>query len=218
MQIDSIQDASEQEIPLFPLNVVLFPGGILPLHIFEPRYQLMTESCLDNESVFGVVLIKEGEEVGDAAKPHLVGTAAKIIEVNRFEDGRMNLLTAGQYRFEITALQHEQPYLVGRVSVPRLAKTENDEEMHRIVSESGELYQSYESLMDKLIFAWNAPETIPTLPHHLAYQIGTRLQIPLDEKQQLLETFPIDELLKQEIALLKREIRILKFRLSARNN
>ena len=218
MQIDSIQDASEQEIPLFPLNVVLFPGGILPLHIFEPRYQLMTQSCLDNESIFGVVLIKEGEEVGESAKPHLVGTAAKIIEVNRLEDGRMNLLTAGQYRFEITALQHKQPYLVGRVSVPRLAKTENDEEMHPIVAEAGELYQSYESLMDKLIFGWTAPETIPALPHHLAYQIGTRLQIPLDEKQQLLETFPIDQLLQREIVLLKREIRILKSRLSARNN
>ena len=218
MQNDSIQDTSEQKIPLFPLNVVLFPGGILPLHIFEPRYQLMIQSCLDNESVFGVVLIKEGEEVGDTAKPHKVGTAAKIIEVDRFEDGRMNLLTAGQYRFEITALQHEQPYLVGHIRVPPMTETENDEAIKPIVAEAGELYQNYEAMMDKLIFTWTAPESVPTRPHHLAYQIGTRLQIPLDEKQELLETFRIDELLQQEISLLEREARILKFRLSARNN
>lgn len=218
MQNDSIQDTSEQKIPLFPLNVVLFPGGILPLHIFEPRYQLMIQSCLDNESVFGVVLIKEGGESRDTVKPYMVGTAAKIIEVDRFEDGRMNLLTAGQYRFEITALQHEQPYLVGRIRVLPMTQTENDEAIQPIAAEARELYQNYESMMDELIFTWTAPETVPARPHHLAYRIGTRLQIPLDQKQELLETFPIDELLEQEISLLTREIRILKFRLSARNN
>ena len=70
MQTDLTQKLSEDEIPLFPLHVVLFPGSILPLHIFEKRYRLMTQFCLDNDLPFGVVLIKKGREVGEHPHPH----------------------------------------------------------------------------------------------------------------------------------------------------
>ena len=77
------------ELPLFPLNVVLFPGMSLPLHIFEERYKAMIGACSEHDTPFGVLLIKEGQEVGDPAEPFQVGTTARITEVQQLEDGRM---------------------------------------------------------------------------------------------------------------------------------
>lgn len=218
MNIDSIEVPSEQELPLFPLRVVLFPGGILPLHIFEERYQLMIQLCLENELPFGVVLIKEGKETGEPAEPHLVGTAAQILEVDRLDGGRMNLMASGQYRFKILEIQHNLPYLVGRVRVPNVPDIGGNEDFEPIASETRELYQDYEALLKQLFFEWELPEAIPEDPRHLAYQIGVRLHTSLNEKQQLLETFPLDQLLAEEATLLKRENHRLKMRVIARNN
>ncbi|MFB3040424.1 MAG: LON peptidase substrate-binding domain-containing protein [Candidatus Poribacteria bacterium] len=218
MHIDPISPSSEQEIPLFPLNVVLFPGGILPLHIFEQRYKLMIQFCVENQSPFGVVLIKDGEEVGGHAEPHRVGTAVQIVEIDRLKDGRMNLTTFGQYRFEIIEIQGDQPYLVAKIRIPSLIEIENHENLEPIIAEADQLYQNYESLLEQLLILWKTPKTIPSVPRHLAYQIGMRLQIPLEEKQQLLEMFPVDQLLKREIVVLKRETYKFKLQLAAPNN
>ena len=218
MHIDPISPSSEQEIPLFPLKVVLFPGGILPLHIFEQRYKLMIQFCVENQSPFGVVLIKDGQEAGDHAEPHRVGTAVQIVEIDRLEDGRMNLITSGQYRFEILEIQQDLPYLVAKIRVPSLMEIENHENLEPITAEAGELYQNYESLLEQFLLSWAIPEAIPSVPRHLAYQIGMRLQISLDEKQQLLEVFPVDQLLKREVVVLKRETYKFEFNLAARSN
>ncbi|MDE0299808.1 MAG: LON peptidase substrate-binding domain-containing protein [Candidatus Poribacteria bacterium] len=218
MNIDSIEVPSEQELPLFPLNVVLFPGGILPLHIFEERYQLMIRLCLENESPFGVVLIKEGNETGEPAEPYHVGTAAQILEVDRLDGGRMNLMTSGQYRFEILEIQHNLPYLVGRVRVPNVPDLGGDKGLTPVASETRELYEDYEALLRQLFFDWEPPEVIPQDPRHLAYQIGVRLHISLEEKQELLETFPLNQLLAEEARLLKRENHRLRVQVIARNN
>lgn len=218
MSIDSIEVPSEQELPLFPLHVVLFPGGILPLHIFEERYQLMIQLCLEHESPFGVVLIKEGTETGDPAKPHLVGTAVRILEVDRLNGGRMNLMASGQYRFEILEIQHNLPYLVGHVRVPNVPDIDENDDFEQIATEARELYRDYEALLKQLFFEWEPPRVIPEKPRHLAYQIGVRLHISLEEKQQLLETFPLNQLLAEETALLKRENHRLKARVIAQNN
>ena len=209
---------SEDELPLFPLHVVLFPGAILPLHIFEQRYRLMIQFCLDNEHPFGVVLIKEGNEVGDPAEPFLVGTSVQIVEVDRLEDGRMNLITLGQYRFKVVDITQYEPYLVGKVSVPYIEDVEADEKHQSLATKASQLYEDYESLLEKLIPGWEKPHDIPSSPCPLSYQIGARLHIPLEETQQLLETLPIDELLTREIEILERENRRLKFRLVAHSN
>ena len=101
------------DLPLFPLNTVLFPGMILPLHIFEERYKLMIERCLDEERPFGVLLIREGKEVGGTAVPHTVGTTTLIASVTRADGGRMNIITIGLERFRLRTLRRERPYLVG---------------------------------------------------------------------------------------------------------
>jgi hypothetical protein len=105
------------DLPLFPLHAVLCPGVVLPLHIFEPRYREMVGRCLADDAPFGVVLIREGQEVGPSL-PDLatVGTLAEIREANEYEDGRYDLVTVGTTRFTIESVAAgRESYLVGKV-------------------------------------------------------------------------------------------------------
>ncbi len=107
------------QIPLFPLHTVLCPGIVLPLHIFEDRYRALTRHCLDNGAPFGVVLIREGREVGDGRSLALAGVGAlvEIREAGRYPDGRYDLLAAATGRFAIDAVDPErEPYLVADVT------------------------------------------------------------------------------------------------------
>lgn len=107
------------EIPLFPLHQVLCPGIVLPLHVFEDRYQAMTRHCLDTGEPFGVVLIRDGREIGTKGVATLagVGAFAEIREAGRYPDGRYDLLAAATGRFAIEAVDaQKEPYLVAEVT------------------------------------------------------------------------------------------------------
>src|SRR5688572_13111983 len=86
------------ELPLFPLNTVLFPGMPLRLHIFEERYKLMIERCYSSGAPFGGTLIRKGGEVGGGADPFLIGCTALITEIEPLNDGRMNIVAVGHER------------------------------------------------------------------------------------------------------------------------
>ena len=105
------------EIPLFPLRSVLCPGVALPLHIFEERYRLMIERCIERGEPFGVVLVREGRDVGPLrGRLAEVGTTAAIRRAGKYPDGRLDILTVGQQRFVVESLDTaSEPYLVGRV-------------------------------------------------------------------------------------------------------
>ena len=107
------------ELPLFPLNTVLCPGIALPLHIFEERYRELVRHCIDSSSPFGIVMIREGREVGTGAISFTgIGTVAEIRDAGRYEDGRYDLLVVGTRRFEIRrVLSGRRPYLVAEVDV-----------------------------------------------------------------------------------------------------
>jgi Lon protease-like protein len=92
---------TESWLPLFPLNTVLFPGGLLPLKVFETRYIDMVRECMKHDEPFGVVLIKSGREVGTAAQPETVGCLAHILHVDMPTLGVMMLRTRGGQRFRI---------------------------------------------------------------------------------------------------------------------
>jgi hypothetical protein len=92
-------------IPLFPLNTVLFPGGPLPLRIFEPRYLDMVSDCLRNDRPFGVCLITAGAEAGSPAETVAVGTLARIVDWSRLEGGLLGVTARGERRFELLARQ-----------------------------------------------------------------------------------------------------------------
>ena len=107
------------ELPLFPLNSVLCPGIALPLHIFEDRYRALVRHCIDSSSPFGIVLIREGREVGTGAISFTgIGTIAEIRDAGKYDDGRYDLLVVGTRRFEIRqVLSGKRPYLVAEVDV-----------------------------------------------------------------------------------------------------
>jgi Lon protease-like protein len=94
-------DLEPFELPLFPLNTVLFPGGVLPLRVFEQRYMDMTKACLQDNAPFGVCLIKDGSEVGSPATPHEVGCLARITDWDMQQLGVLNLKVVGVRRFRI---------------------------------------------------------------------------------------------------------------------
>src|SRR5581483_10418080 len=108
--------ASAIELPLFPLNVVLFPGVVLPLHIFEPRYRQMIAECFQQKTPFGVVLARP-ESLPLQEEPYPVGTMAEIHNLSQLEDGRYVLMAIGVQRFRILSKHHLKPYLSGVVEL-----------------------------------------------------------------------------------------------------
>jgi uncharacterized protein len=106
------------ELALFPLHTVLCPGVALPLKVFEDRYRAMVQRCLERDEPFGVVLIRDGREVGPGASSiATVGTIAEIREASKYSDGRYDLLVVGTRRFRIESVAvGRQPYLVADVT------------------------------------------------------------------------------------------------------
>ena len=93
--------AEQTTIPLFPLGTVLFPDGVLPLRIFEPRYLSMVGQCMRQGNGFGVVLITSGGEAGKAAEFNRIGTLARIEDFDQLEDGRLGITCRGGERFRV---------------------------------------------------------------------------------------------------------------------
>lgn len=91
------------ELPLFPLNTVLFPGGVIPLRIFEPRYLEMVSQCMKSASGFGIMLIEEGQEAGQPAVFNALGTLAHIVDFDRLDDGTLGITCRGGERLQITS-------------------------------------------------------------------------------------------------------------------
>ena len=204
----------ERRLPLFPLGVVLFPGAVLPLRIFEERYKLMVQRCLDADSKFGVVLIKSGSEVGDPAEPHAVGTVAHIKQVSPLTDGEMLLAVAGTQRFLINEVTQQLPYLEGQVGV-LVEETEvslSDEELQQVRDAVSE----YERLLAGLSGGWIRQAEMPEDPVTLSYFVPGLLEINSLEKQHLLEEPSPSRRLTAELGLLRRESESLRRRVEHR--
>jgi len=198
------------QIPLFPLNTVLFPHMPISLNIFEPRYKLMVEECLRTGQPFGVVLIREGVEAhGPATDPHEVGCLAQITQVDRLPDGRLSIIAVGLERFEIQAVSHEQPYLTGTVEPLPLGDDSRPE-----VDRWGEaLRPRVEEYLGMLAHATDAVQFDPTdLPADtlaLAYLAAALVQIPLDQKQALLTETDAARFVREVTRVYQREVVIL---------
>jgi len=204
------QWTSEMELPLFPLGTVLFPGMLLPLHIFEPRYQEMINRCLDEKLPFGVVLIQEGKEVGETATPHAIGTAARITRVDRKPDGRMDIVAVGTKRFRIEELNHTHSYLTGEVShFPVLnGDTRLAVEMAQRVRPK---ILEYVELMTKATGVQLQLERLPEDPTTLAFLTAIALQVNVEDKQRILNQAGIPQILDLGNYLLGRELQLLRY-------
>jgi len=201
-------------LPLFPLNTVLFPGGSLPLHIFEERYKLMIGECIEQQAEFGVVLIKSGREVGGPAEPHPVGTTARISRVRHMDDGRINLVALGRERFRIQELTQSQPYL--RADVEFLEESDMDTPRSLAAAqEVSALYVEYYRLALSLTNQWQERVALPHEPQGLADFVATRIEADAGLKQQLLETTSVAERLSLERDLLGEATQMLTAQVNA---
>jgi len=108
-------------VPLFPLKTVLFPGGPLPLRIFEPRYLDMVSRCLKDDIQFGVVLIADGQEAASSVSTHAQGTLAKICDWYQESDGLLGIRAEGQERFRLISIEQQDDALnIGNIeTLPR---------------------------------------------------------------------------------------------------
>ena len=205
----------ERKLPLFPLNTVLFPTGTLPLHVFEERYRLMVRLCLEGDSMFGVVLIKSGAEVGEPAEPHPVGTVACIEDVRRMDDGRMLLVVRGVERFSIRRIVRQQPYVEADV---RLLGGEPDDGpvAPDVLDAVRTAAARYVRLAMGLRGGWVREVKTPDDAKALSYFVGGLLQSNADVKQSLLEEPSTARRLRLELALLGEEEEKLKALVAAR--
>jgi Lon protease-like protein len=178
------------ETPLFPLNTVLFPGGVLPLRIFEPRYVDMVKRCMREGSAFGVVLICRGVEAGGDAVAHRIGTLAQIVDFDQLPDKLLGITCRGIQRFRsLTTRKQADGLHIAEIEL--LAPDP-------VVALPGE-FDHYSKLLEQAL-----PQMGDFYKHlepryHDASWVSGRLAeimpLPLEEKQTLLETDdPLDRL------------------------
>ncbi|RIK56498.1 MAG: peptidase S16 [Chloroflexi bacterium] len=197
------------ELPIFPLNVVLFPGMMLPLHIFEPRYREMIDRCIAEQIPFGVTLIREGHEVGGPAKPHWIGTAARITRVEYTPEGHMNIMVVGTQRFRILELVRSHSYLSAKVSVFPVVNGSTRAAQDMVYQVRPKIIE-YVELLSKASQTQLKLDRLPEDPTTLAFLVAIALQVSNAEKQKLLEMAGIPEMLDRERYLLSCELLLLE--------
>ena len=197
-------------MPLFPLGLVLYPGVMLPLHIFEDRYRQLVRELLDMQDgtrLFGVVAIKAGREVGNEGITalHQIGCTAELRYAEAYEDGRFDIIVTGMARFRLLEVEPSAPM---RADVDLLS----DDQSPQSIPLAGRVARQFVSYREALLSAQgmqdegddDAPE-LPEDPAELAYLVAAAMILDLSDKQLLLAAETVDDRLRLELALLKRE-------------
>jgi Lon protease-like protein len=213
-----------EELPLFPLgHTVLFPGVVLPLHVFEERYRELVRTLVAQEDPgprrFGVVAIRQGWEVGTEAAEalHGVGCAAELRRVSRYPDGRFDIVTVGSDRFRLLAVDRaSRPYLVGRVDwLP--GDPPPDAEAVMLARAVGILFGEYASAAAGLRSAGPGRRSarpplaeLPQDPGELSHLVASGAVLTLEDRQALLEAPTAPARLRAELRLLKRETTMVR--------
>ena len=201
-------------LPLFPLNMVLFPGMPVSLHIFEERYKQMVRECLDRNQPFGVVLIQNGSEAfGPPAEPYRVGCTAEITQVQPLAEGRMNLIAIGRDRFVIRSLDYSAAYLVASAELMPFSPT-SDVQTTSLVESLAETLrpwvQRYLRSLGEVDNLSVEVQDLPTESKPFAFLASFLLQVPMEEKQQLLESADLTALLTALTVLYRREVTLVR--------
>lgn len=205
------------DLPLFPLNLVLFPGQQIPLHIFEPRYREMIGYCLENDSPFGIILLREGSDTGPlAAEPHTVGTAARITEAKRMPDGRMYITVTGTKRFQVKSFNNSRSYLSGEV-VHYPIVNGSTLQATKVAQLVRPRILEYVEALSAATNSQLPLNRLPEDPTSLAFLIAMALQISNEEKQKLLTLQSIPDMLTRENYLLWREVSLLNYMIQSQD-
>jgi Lon protease-like protein len=201
------------KIPLFPLGTVLFPGLVLPLHIFEDRYRQLVRDLLAKPEPreFGVIAIRHGRETGVDGVSDLyeVGCTAEIRQVEELDDGRFALVTVGNQRFRLKGLDEPAPYLAADVDL--LDDEVGDEAAAALaVKPVQKAFLDYlTALANQRQATFEVPE-LPDEPVLLSYLVAAAVVVDMQDKQRLLAAPDAARRLVAGRELLRREIRMLR--------
>jgi ATP-dependent Lon protease len=189
------------EVPLFPLpNVVLFPGVMLPLHIFEERYKDMINTCIEDDSPFGVILLTGADETPSSIQK--VGVLARVSDVERLDDGRMNIMTAGEVRFRIARFTATEP--AWRAEVELLDdQPESDSVLAPLSKELSELYMDAYRKGIELTGERAGTVDFPKSAVELSFMVTYVIDMEVEAKQELLESTSTEDRLRGLIDYLK---------------
>lgn len=204
-----------ERIPLFPLGTVLFPGLVLPLHIFEDRYRQLVQQLLDipdgEPKRFGVVAIREGREVGPdgITALHEVGCAADLRAVEPYDDGRFDIVTTGSHRFRLVTVDDSEAYLQAEVQwLP-----EPEGEAPSVLAPSvAQRFKAYRVALAAMQGASEPedPTPLPDDPNVLSYLVSAAMVLDLADRQALLEAEDTTRRLRMALNLLRREESLLR--------
>jgi uncharacterized protein len=200
---------------MFPLQTVLFPNAVLPLHVFEPRYRELTETCLRGDGRFGVVLIERGADVGGGDSRFSVGTVARIVEAARTPDGRYLLATVGSERLRVRRWLPDDPY--PRAEIDLLI------EPKRVPARAADQRDAVERLLVRVLALWaELGQPAPSVdavqldadPIRASFEAAAMAPIgPLDA-QHLIEIDDPCERFERLEAMLTDEVELLQMRLA----
>jgi ATP-dependent Lon protease len=208
----SFSSVSLHELPLFPLpEVVLFPSGKLPLHIFEMRYRQMVNTLLEGDRKFGVLMWDPTTRAN-----RKFGCIAVIGDVVFLPDGRLNIMTSGQERFRVWEYIQEKPYLVGKVECfddqpPNQDLTGLKDNADRLLRD---VIRLSSKLTDKAIAL---PDDLPDDPKQLSFWIAANLSSDPCEQQELLELEDTAARLDREVQALSATCKELAARLAIKD-
>lgn len=201
-------------LPLFPLGLVLLPGQLLPLHVFEERYRVLVRDLLElpeEHRHFGVVAIREGREVGadGVTALHEIGCAALLRRVEPYEDGRVDVVSTGAQRFRLTGLDSSGAYLVGEVEwLPEDMGPAAEAPLLDTAVRT-----AFVDYLTALGQARGAQVEVPDLPDSslvLSYLVAATMLLDLDDRQALLAEPDGASRLRRELTVLRREGTLLR--------
>ncbi len=193
-----------RSLPLFPLDMVLFPGAVASLQIFEPRYREMLRDCMADDRRFGIVLIKSGRDTGPTAEPFNTGTVAHISEIGKPRRGAIPISVTGESRFKIIEELRVHSYLSAEVEV--LEDDPEEKAPDEIVAASHDATMRYLGTMLASQGVYKAEPEVPEDPLELSYYMGMIASTASNrELQLLLNPNSLTERLQAGIALLEQE-------------
>lgn len=200
----------DETLPMFPLGTVLFPGDLLPLHIFEPRYRNMLAARLQSDPAFGAVLIRRGREVADHPDVEAIGTAASIVQAEHHPDGRSSLVVRGGKRFRIIGQDWREGYLTSSVVwLDGDGPTASTPEMDTLISQVIGTFETYLAELERAVRRRVPRIELDNDPDRIGYAIGSAMPFSMSERQRLLAAPSSAARLEALLGLLRHERALL---------
>ena len=200
-----------ESLPLFPLETVLFPGMVMCLHIFEERYRALLADRAEDDPIFGVVLTRTGREAFDQPTIHRVGTAASLLDVVHYDDGRAEIAVRGGRRFHVRERHWDAGYMTAVVEWldgdgPAPSTTY---EIDLALEEVHEAFDGYLAALARMLGVELERGSMGNDPAQVAYAICSLLPLPAAQRQRLLEADTTLDLLDELLGTLRRERELL---------